>query len=42
VLACRWFADWRRSLLIVRPETESRQTWHHKSDEKSAENPPTS
>jgi hypothetical protein len=23
VLACRWFADWRRSLLIVKPETVS-------------------
>jgi hypothetical protein len=22
-LACRWFADWRRSLLIVKPETVS-------------------
>jgi hypothetical protein len=28
VLACRWFADWRRSLLIVKPETVLR--WHRR------------
>src|SRR4030081_2369267 len=26
VLACRWFVDWRTSLLIVKPETVLR--WH--------------
>jgi len=28
VLACRWLADWRRSLLIVKPETVLR--WHRR------------
>src|SRR5260370_39626381 len=28
ILACRWFSGWRRSLLIVRPETVV--GWHRK------------
>ena len=28
ILACRWFSGWRRSLLIVKPETAL--DWHRK------------